>query len=98
MKGWERKFQIFAILFLIIAAVSAPNEEQYTSWLKSKITAKSDSQFLSFGVELLVKDTSSCQNFLLFTYCRTMIDSKNFMTAIGAFNIFFPFNYQLESL
>jgi len=97
-----RKFQVFIILVLIVAALTVPNEDQYASWLKSKATEKSDSKFLKFGVELLgstiIKETTTCKQLIVFNYCRTEMDSKNYVVAIGVFNRFFPVEYQMNML
>ncbi|WP_136603824.1 hypothetical protein [Paenibacillus dokdonensis] len=94
------KKYIFIVLFfiLVIAAITVPDKQQYTEWIKDQVKKESNDSLINFGVDLLgssiISSATTCKNYVFVSYCNTKLIDSNTISAIGIFHNYFGFNSQ----
>lgn len=93
---YKRSFitPIIITLLLLTMAITNPNKEEYTNYIKEKVIQESKGDILVTGITMLlgkplIENTTTTTNFILFSVFTTNIDN-NEIAFLGIFKNFIP--------
>jgi hypothetical protein len=89
---------IVVLLLAILMAVTNPTKEEYVAWVQEQAMEQSEGiiekGLLSWFGEGQVRNSTTVNNYVVFTLFQTKIDKKNTLTTIGIFKNFIPIDFE----
>jgi hypothetical protein len=89
---------IVVLLLSILMAVTNPTKEEYVAWAQEQAMKQSEGivekGLISWFGEAHVRNSTTANNYVVFTLFHTEIDEKNTLTSIGIFKNFIPIDFK----